>query len=50
MKLLKKFNDERQKIMESDPFFRSLENCRNAEQEAIEQFKRTEKNIIKRNF
>ena len=42
-----KFNNERQKIKESDRFFaakiRSLENCKNAENEAVERFREREK-------
>ena len=45
--IIEKFNNERQKIKESDPFFaakiRSLENRRNAEAEAVERFKQQEK-------
>ena len=43
------FNDERQKITESDPFFnvkiRSLENRRKAQQEAVDKFKQVEKQV-----
>ena len=42
-----RFNNERQKIKETDKFFaakvRSIENRRNAENEALESFKRREK-------
>ena len=42
-----KFNNERQKIKESDRFFaakiRSLENCKNAKNEAVERFREREK-------
>ena len=45
--IIEKFNNERQKIKESDPFFaakiRSLKNRRNAEAEAVERFKQQEK-------
>ena len=45
--ITERFNNERQKIKESDPFFaakiRSLENRRNAEAEAVERFKQQEK-------
>ena len=47
-----RFNNERQKIKETDKFFaakvRSIENCRNAENEALESFKRREKNNIRK--
>ena len=47
-----RFNNERQKIKETDKFFaakvRSIENCRNAENEALESFKRREKKNIKK--
>ena len=47
-----KFNDERQKITESDPFFnvkiRSLENRRKAQQEAVDKFKQVEKKCHKK--
>ena len=41
--ITRKFNDERQKLTEDDPFFsvkkRSLENRRKSEQEAVDKFK-----------
>ena len=47
-----RFNNERQKIKETDKFFaakvRSIENRRNAENEALESFKRREKKNIKK--
>ena len=46
------FNDERQKITESDPFFnvktRSLENRRKAQQEAVDKLKQVEKKCHKK--
>ena len=47
-----RFNNERQKIKETDKFFaaklRSIENRRNAENEALESFKKREKKIIRK--
>ena len=49
--ITQRFNNERQKITESDPFFpakiRSLENRRRAEEEAVEKFKQAEKKCHK---
>ena len=46
-----RFNNERQKIKETDKFYaakiRSIENCKNAENEALERFKEREKNSTK---
>ena len=50
--ITEKFNNERQKIKESDPFFaariRSLENRRNPELEVVERFKQQEKKSHKK--
>ena len=47
----KRFNNERQKIKEADKFYaakiRSIENRKNAENEALERFKEREKNSTK---
>ena len=47
-----RFNNERQKIKQTDKFYaakiRSFENRRNAENEALERFKEREKNHHKR--
>ena len=49
--ITQRFNNERQKITESDPFFpakiRSLENRRRAEEGAVEKFKQAEKKCHK---
>ena len=49
--ITRKFNDERQKLTEDDPFFsvkmRSLENRSKSEQDAVDKFKQKEKKPIK---
>ena len=52
-KITRKFNDERQKLTEDDPFFsvkmHSLEKRRKSEQEAVDKFKQKEKKTQERN-